>query len=112
MACYESGTVISLGRREVISLPDVYGATLRVTRGTLWLTEERDGRDVVLGPGDNWTFESGGKTVVEARNEAVFCIVGKQAAALKLTAHAHAHSGLLSALAGLFGSPPRQVPYF
>lgn len=35
MACYESGTVISLANREAITLPDVRGATLRVAKGTL-----------------------------------------------------------------------------
>lgn len=45
MACFESGTVITLSPREAITLPDVQGATLRVTRGTLWLTQERDPKD-------------------------------------------------------------------
>ena len=110
MACFESGTVISLGNREAITLPDLRGATLRVTRGTLWLTEERDRSDIVLRPGDNWVVESDGATVVEAQSDAVFCIVGGANAALKLPAYARAHVGLLSTLAGLFGAP-RRVPY-
>ncbi len=112
MACFESGTVVSLANREAITLPDVRGATLRVTRGTLWLTEERDRHDIVLRAGDNWVVESDGDTVVEAQSDAVFCIVGRWGDAVKLPAHARAHAGLLSGLAALFGAPPRNVPYF
>jgi hypothetical protein len=112
MVCYESGTVITLGHREAITLPDVRGATLRVTRGTLWLTEERDRHDIVLRPGDNWVVESDGNTVVEAQNDAVFCVVGRHGDGLRLPATAQAHIGLLSTLATLFSAPPgHRVPY-
>ena len=111
MACYESGTVISLWNREAISLPDVRGATLRVTQGTLWLTQAHGNRDIVLRPGDNWVVEYNGNTVVEAQNDAVFCIVGRKGAALKLPAREKARAGVLAALASFFGPPPRQIPY-
>jgi hypothetical protein len=112
MACYETGTVISLANREAITLPDVRGATLRVTQGSLWLTEERAGRDVVLRPGDNFVVESGGNTVVEAQDGAVFCIVGRTAVALP--ARARRRPGMLDRLATLaaqIATPPRHVPY-
>ena len=112
MACFESGTVISLPAREAITLPHVGGATVRVTQGTLWLTEECEGKDVVLRPGDNWLVESNGATVVEAQNDAVFCVVGRQGAALDLAARAKPRAGMLAALASLFMAPPRRVPYF
>jgi len=112
MACYETGTIISLANREAITLPGIRGATLRVTQGTLWLTEERDGHDVVLRPGDNFVVESDGNTVVEAQDSAVFCIVGRKA--LDLPARAHRRPGMLDRLATLathFATPPRQIPY-
>ena len=114
MACYETGTVISLGNREAITLPGVRGATLRVTQGTLWLTQERDRHDVVLRPGDNFVVESDGNTVVEAQNDTVFCIVGRKALAFELQPRAPAHAGMLDRLAALaarFATPPRHVPY-
>jgi hypothetical protein len=114
MACYETGTVISLANREAITLPRVGGATLRVTQGTLWVTEERDGHDVVLRPGDNFVVESDGNTVVEAQNDAVFCIVGRKSLALELQARTQARAKMLDRLAALarrFATPPRQVPY-
>ena len=75
MACFETGTVVDLAAREAITLPNIRGATLRVTRGTLWLTEERRattsccGRRQLGGRID-------GNTVVEAQGDATFRIVG------------------------------------
>lgn len=115
MACFESGTVIRLPAREAITLPHVRGITLRVTQGTLWLTEEHDCRDVVLRPGDNWLVESDGNTVVEAQNDAVFCVLGRKVAILTLPARSRRESGLLKRLAALtssFATPPRQLPYY
>jgi hypothetical protein len=111
MACFETGTVITLSPREALSLPDVRGATLRVTHGTLWLTQERDRHDIVLRPGDNWVVESNGNTVVEAQNDAMFCIVGRQGARLRLPANREKTSAWLSRMADWFATPPRQVPY-
>ena len=115
MACFESGTVVTVPPREGITLAHVRGATLRVTRGTLWLTEENNRNDVVLRAGDNWLVESNGDTVVEAQNDVTFCVVGRNAASLKLPPRAKLQPGLLTRLAILvarFATPPRQLPYF
>jgi hypothetical protein len=112
MACYETGTVVSLHRHEAITLPDVRGATLQVTRGDVWVTEEHKARDIVLRSGDAWLVESDGRTVVEAQNDAVFCIVGRAGAKLRLPAAARPRAGLLTVLAGQFNVRPRQVPYY
>jgi len=111
MACYETGTVISLPAREAITLPHVGGATLRVTKGVLWLTEEDDRHDVVLRQGDNWLVESDGATVVEAQNDAVFCVVGGKAGGLELPARIAPKSGILASVAAFLAMPPRGVPY-
>jgi hypothetical protein len=124
MACFESGTVVSLTHREALALPDVRGATLRVIQGTVWLTEEHAPRatdvphDIVLRPGDNWVVEHDGNTVVEAQNDAVFCMVGRRGAALRLV-QSHPGGGrmrsvsarIVKALAGFFMRPPRYLPY-
>ena len=78
MACFEAGTIIELSAREAVTLNDVRGSTLRVTRGTLWLTQEDDTNDVILRPGDNWVVERQGATVVEAQEDVVLCVVGRQ----------------------------------
>ena len=112
MACFESGTVVSLDSREAITLPGIRGATLRVTQGILWLTQEGDPSDVVLRTGDNFVVESDGATVVEAMGAALFCIIGRQAATLRVPARAVRKSALWSTLAGLLLPPPRHhAPY-
>jgi len=78
MACFETGTLIDLAAREAVTLQDVRGATLRVTRGTLWLTQENDTRDVILRVGDNWVVERDGATVLEAQDESIVYVVGRQ----------------------------------
>jgi hypothetical protein len=77
MACYETSTIIDMTAREAITLQDVRGATLRVTRGTLWLTQEKDRNDVVLRAGDNWVVERDGATVLEAQDDTVVCVIGR-----------------------------------
>ena len=112
MACFESGTVVSLDSREAVTLPGIRGATLRVTHGTLWLTQEGNPNDVVLRTGDNFVVESEGVTVVEALGDALFCVVGRQAEALRAPARATRKPALWSALAGLLLPPPgHHAPY-
>jgi hypothetical protein len=74
MTCDGYTTVWELVPREVISLDGARGATLRVTRGRVWLTQERDARDIVLDAGDAFTIECGGRTVVEALEGATLCL--------------------------------------
>jgi DUF2917 family protein len=115
MACFQSGTVISLATREAITLRDVRGATVRIAQGTLWLTQERDRHDVVLRPGDNWVVESNGNTVVEAQNDATFTIVGRGGKLLKLPNPDRSNAGsssIWSTLAGWLDAPPgHRAPY-
>ena len=82
MACFEYGTLIDLAPRETVTLPDVRGATLRVTRGTVWITQENDTRDTVLRPGDTWTIERNGLTILEAQGEVSLCVAGRRMEAL------------------------------
>ncbi len=113
MACFETGTVVSLSPREVVTLPHVGGSTLRVTKGTVWLTEERGRDDIVLRAGDNWLVESNGNTVVEAQDGAVFCIVGRAGGRVPtFAAPARERRTVLSALLAHFSVMPRQAPYF
>jgi hypothetical protein len=112
MACFESGTVVKLSTREAITLPNIRGATLRVTKGTLWLTEERVRDDIVLRPGDNWLVESDGNTVVEAQGDVTFSIVGLGGRTFEQPPRALHTGTLLAALATWLIAPPsRSTPY-
>lgn len=101
MACFETGTVISLRGREAITLPDIRGATLRVTQGTLWLTQEHDRGDVVLRAGDNFVVEADGATVVEAQDAVTLCVVGRVGQTLRLPKAARRSSRLWTTLASV-----------
>ena len=68
--------LLNLAKGDLVELADARGTTLRVTRGTLWVTQERDRRDVVLGAGDTWTIERHGLTVGEAQGDAAIVVIG------------------------------------
>jgi len=112
MACFETATVVNLSAREAITLPNIRGATLRVTRGALWLTEERARDDVVLRPGDNWLVETGGNTVVEAQGDTTFRIVGHRGATLRSGDASQRVTSIRTLLASWLTPPPsHSFPY-
>jgi hypothetical protein len=88
MASFAAGTIIDLRAREAITLHDVRGTTLRVTRGTLWLTQENDPSDVILRVGDNWVVERQGATVLEAQDDTVVWAVGRNVEGVREAANA------------------------
>ena len=80
MACFKNGTIIDLTTRESLALPDFRGTTLRVTRGTVWITQEHDTQDIVLRTGDTWVVERNGLTLLEAQEDSTFCVLGRSLA--------------------------------
>jgi len=79
MLCNNYDKVLDLAHGDLVELADARGTTLRVTKGTLWITQERDRRDIVLAAGDVWTVEQHGLTLVEAQGAATVCLVGTAA---------------------------------
>ena len=119
MACFEHGTIIDLATHETVTLPDVRSAILRVTRGTLWFTQEGDPQDIVLRTGDTWVVERDGLTVVEAQGDVSFCVMGRRIEPLVTARRAEAMNAprwwakARGAAAGFLASPSRNtVPYF
>jgi hypothetical protein len=117
MACFEYGTIIDLTVRETVTLGDVRGATLRVARGTLWITQEGDAQDVVLRTGDTWTVERNDLTVLEAQSDVSFCVMGRRVDALVTTVSegsmaARGWDKVRGAVAAFLASPTRgTAPY-
>jgi len=79
MLCNSDDKVLDLTHGDLVELANARGTTLRVTKGTLWITQERDRRDIVLAAGDVWTVEQHGLTLVEAQGAATVCLVGAAA---------------------------------
>jgi len=71
-----NAAIVHLRHGESLALPDIRGTAFAVTRGTLWVTQENDTRDVVLRTGDLWIVERDGLTIVEAQNDASMQAVG------------------------------------
>ena len=61
--------LLRLSHGDLVEFPDARGTTLHVARGRVWITQERDRRDIVLGAGDTFTLERDGMTVAEAQGE-------------------------------------------
>jgi hypothetical protein len=79
--------LMTLDDGDLIELPDARGATLRVGRGTVWLTQERDPRDIVLNAGDAWTIERSGLTLAEARGSTSLLVTGTSANDASIRSH-------------------------
>ncbi len=77
MVCAGYTKVWELAAGEHVKLDGARGTTLRVTRGTLWLTQERDTRDIVLSAGDVFTIDRGGLTLIEAQQKAIVCVLAR-----------------------------------
>lgn len=75
MGCAGYTTIWELEPGELVRLDDARGTTLRVTRGTLWITLERDVNDIVVTAGDAYTIDKDGLTVVEAQGRATVCVL-------------------------------------
>ncbi|MEP7328700.1 MAG: DUF2917 domain-containing protein [Betaproteobacteria bacterium] len=74
MTCYAHDRSIDLAASAHLTLDNACGTPLRVTRGTLWVTQEASYEDVILHAGDQWTIERQGRTVIQAHEEARLCV--------------------------------------
>jgi len=118
MTFFEPGTIVDLAERETLVLSDIAGATLRVNRGTLWVTQEHDTRDVVLNAGDVWQVDRDGDTIIEAQTATTLSASGVRVArALRRwqPKDRQAHPLLARLREGLAGwwslAPQRHIPH-
>ncbi len=79
MTAHATTQCFDLGRGDLMGFDDARGATLRVSLGTLWLTQHGHRDDVVLQEGDAYTIERDGLTLLEAQSASAFCVVGAEA---------------------------------
>jgi hypothetical protein len=74
MDLYLDAPVVSLEAGQVLTLEDAAGFRIQARTGTVWVTEEDDPRDHIIGPGDALVIERPGRTVVQALAPAWVCI--------------------------------------
>jgi hypothetical protein len=58
--------VLSLETGQSFSLDDACGTRIQPREGTVWITEEGELRDFVIGPGHTFLVTRQGRTVVQA----------------------------------------------
>jgi len=75
----------NLALRQQVLLDDAQGTTLRVARGTLWITLERDTRDIVISGGESFTIDRPGRTIVEAQDRSTVWVEARSG--LRALAH-------------------------
>lgn len=63
--------VLSLGAGHVVTLDDACGTRISSREGTVWITQEGELRDFVVGPGDAFLVTRSGRTLVQAMEAAL-----------------------------------------
>ena len=59
-------SVIALEPGQVVTLDDAVGTRIVTRTGAVWVTEEGETRDYVIGPGDQLVVARSGRTLVQA----------------------------------------------
>jgi len=58
--------VLALAAGEVLTLDDARGVRIQARTGSVWVTEEANLRDHILGPGDALVVTRAGRTLIQA----------------------------------------------
>lgn len=61
--------LISMARGELLRLREAAGQLIRLDAGRLWITQEDEGVDYVVEPGETFRVRAGGVTLVSALRE-------------------------------------------
>ena len=75
------GPVIGLPKRQILSVAGVRGLRIESRRGSIWVTQDGDPRDVVLAQGQSLVVERDGPLLVQALDAAWVSISEPAAAA-------------------------------
>ena len=67
---------VALEAGQVLSLDDARGMRIRAKAGTVWVTEEGDLDDHIVGPGGSLVIAHDGRTVVQAMGHSWIAIDG------------------------------------
>jgi hypothetical protein len=67
-----------LAAGEILRIDHGRGRVIQVGEGVIWLTQERDARDVFLVPGDSFRLDHHGRAIVQAIDPSTFTITPAQ----------------------------------
>lgn len=68
-------STLSLARDGLLALRDAQGTQILCHEGAIWVTQEGDIRDIIIGPGDALTVHAPGLTVVTAVQPSTLSLV-------------------------------------
>jgi hypothetical protein len=74
----QQGKPLLLSKGSVFVGPDVAGTQIRCEKGTLWLTQDNDVRDIVIAAGEQFTADRKGTVLVYALADASFSVASTQ----------------------------------
>ncbi|HXN15101.1 MAG TPA: DUF2917 domain-containing protein [Usitatibacter sp.] len=76
-----NGPMLALDAGQVLTLDDAAGVRILARSGTVWVTEEGDRKDHIVGPGDSLLVARPGRTLVQALKPAWISIAEGSGAA-------------------------------
>ena len=88
---------VHLPRRESLILNNAEGTTITVDAGCLWVTMERDPRDIVLLPGMSFEIDRTGRTVIAAEEDSRFRLLSEVTPASRAVAWLARHAARITA---------------
>jgi hypothetical protein len=112
MLCDGYDDIWDLEPGELVRLENARGTTLRVTRGTVWITLQNDTRDIVLDAGDVFTIDRGGLTLAESQGASTVCVMARGLQATHVRPGARAWAREVPAWLRTLNAARRWVPYF
>jgi hypothetical protein len=84
---------VELSLNQMLTISGGLGMTVTCVRGTLWITQNNDRSDVVLGPGESFTVSRDGIALLSAM----------EASAVLMTAPVWRHATWLRSFVSVFG---------
>ena len=70
MKVHLNTTPVCLAKNQMLSLTEARGSVIRCRRGSIWITQDHDARDVVLSAGESFRLEREGRSIVWALADA------------------------------------------
>jgi hypothetical protein len=107
----QRGRRMCLPQRESLILNNAEGTTVAVDAGCLWITMERDPRDIVLLPGMSFEIDRTGRTVIAAEDDSRLRLLSEVTRANRASAWLARQAARISAR---WKAPqaPRIAPYY
>lgn len=68
-----------LARGEMLRIRDGQGRGIAVSRGQVWITQDGDRRDMILGTGESFAFDRPGLAIVQALVDTSALVFGSDA---------------------------------